>query len=237
MAFTLVASGTAQSPNTNGFTCSAFNAAGANLLVVVAVSLVGQDGPISDSTAASWTDVNVGTYNHRFGVWFASVTGQASHTITIGGTGNYPAFAYYAFASAGLLDQATTPVTGSSVSTLQPGSLTPANAGSVLVTGIASNSPEAWSIDSGFATPLQTPNSPGFAYGVAASYQIQTTATARNPTWSWAGSDNLTTMMAVFSLARSAGTSGTLDGSTEVDVRAGGKTFIVTLTGDSFIEV
>ena len=94
--------------------------------------------------------------------------------------------------------------------TIQPGSVTPSANGAVCGTGVAATPISgSWAVDGLYATPIQQIIEAGASEGIAASYWIQTTATATNPTWTLASGALFDTgqaaVIACFALA-SAGT-------------------------------
>lgn len=241
MAYTLIAQGTARSTNSNGFTTASFNSTGGDLIVVADVSLVGAGGvTISDNKSSSFVAVNVGDYIHHFGFVYAkNIAGGTGHTITVAGTGVYPAIAYFVFSGSDLgspLDQNTTGAAASE----QSDTLTPSMNGCLLVSAMATEETAAtWTINGGFSTPIQQVQVASQNYGIAASYLVQTSAAVAAPLWARSsGTALIENMMIVFkpSSAPTAVLSGTITASvTEADIVTGGKTIILTITGDTFI--
>ncbi len=105
------------------------------------------------------------------------------HTFSIAASAQSPAIAMVAFsgvATSSALDQS------SQAAARQPGSITPSEDNEVVITasahGSAGNAP---TVDTPFSSHLTASivgAGPNYAIGLA--YEIQTTATARNPTWS-----------------------------------------------------
>lgn len=202
MAWSVVASGIVQSATSNGMTSATFNSTGADTLIVFPVSLVGQSAAVTDNKSSTFDD-NTSDSDVRTGFWIAkNITGGTGHTVTIGGTGNYPVFAYVALSGG----HATSPVIQTigpsafnSVTSVQPGAFTHGEAGAFCVTLCAFNSSASRSVNSGYGTPIQIANAPGAAYGMAIAHQTQTTYSAVNPTWSWTGTEsNIVTFQAAF---------------------------------------
>jgi hypothetical protein len=80
--------------------------------------------------------------------------------------------------------------TGSATSgtTVQPGSITPTNNGSLLIFGVTgSNNGATWTVDSGFSIALQLPPITGANYGGAMAYLIQGAISPVNPTFTETG--------------------------------------------------
>lgn len=196
MAYTLVAHGIFGSPDKNGFTSSSLNTTGADLLVL---------GGLADNASYTLTDSKgnsiataTGATTSIFGItssiyYVKAPTVGSGHTWTLTGTSGDFAFAVLAFSGSDQtapLDQ-TNGTASSFGSTVQPGSITPGQANELLVTFcIDGDDTNAFSVDSGFTIADQLLQVNGGHKGLAIAYQIQTTATARNPTWTL-GSGNL----------------------------------------------
>jgi hypothetical protein len=89
--------------------------------------------------------------------------------------------------------------TAGAFTSVQPGSVSPAFDGEVIVTlngtATATTIPV---IDSGFTRLDGALVSPGLAYGITLGYLIQAAKAAVNPTWSWTTNDNAVATIAAF---------------------------------------
>ncbi len=86
----------------------------------------------------------------------------------------------------------------------QPGSITPSQSNSLIVTGIGLATGDGGalsSINSGFTISDEVQFSSGVNYGGAMAYFVQGAAAAINPTWSWNSSENCPINIAVFKAA------------------------------------
>lgn len=216
MSIALVAHGGEQLGTNGGTTAGAgvLNTTGADLLVVVEnYYVVGGPGVLTDSKSNSWTKLT-----QRDGVeigcviWYAKNASVGSgHTFTITGSGVYAALEILAASGTHLsapFDQQNGIATDSALTTLQIGSVTPSTDGQLLVMGLSlSQATPGSSIDIG---TLQDETSGLSTYTGASATQIQTTATARNPTWTHASS-RASAAIATFKAAAGGGTAYTLD--------------------------
>ena len=73
--------------------------------------------------------------------------------------------------------------------TCQPGSITPSGSNQVVLTAFGNYTPSGSpTIDSSYSTPVYNAGAGGTAFAEAASYLIQATGAATNPTWTWPNS-------------------------------------------------
>lgn len=185
---------------------------GANLIVV---GLSVYDSYAASSYDSYITD-NMGNTYTRLDYIDASFTGcyvilyysvptsvGANHTITInsGGNATYPNITVAAFSGVSGNPVATTATKNALISTntiIQPGSLLPPEDKDLLITIHGANFLGSATIDSPFTvTDSLSDHTPGgFSGGMA--YEIQTTATSRNPTWTTGPSGYPGTVMAAF---------------------------------------
>lgn len=198
MAFSLLGSVSVQSTNSNTVTTATFDSTGADLLVVWMAYYTGGGTPtLSDSKSNTWnlTTARIGnSAGGKFGYIYTGATFGTSHTLTATGTGVYPVICASWFS--GSLTSATPfeaesaggTIPSGVAQTLQPGSLTPSADNFLMVTGIGTNpKPDSavYTIGDSFTISNQKPAVGGQSIAGALAHQIQTTATARNPTWSW----------------------------------------------------
>ena len=221
MSYSLVSHGSAWSTDSNGFTTGGANAGGtasidttgADTLIVV----VGCDNAtfptLTDSKSNTWTGLTIsagsgGTRQER--IFYAkNATVGTGHTFTLSGTSNFVSMCFSAWSGGNTTAPFDQQQTGGASfgSTVQTGSVTPGSANELLVAGISHTqiNSAADTIDSSF-TVLDSITDTGFGHtNTGLAYQIQTTATTRNPTWtSSGGNDTLSASIATFKVASAA---------------------------------
>ena len=176
----------------------------ASVIFAYAVAEGAQNPVFSDSLGNVWKALTTQSApGHEQGVLYycvAPITG-ASHTFNLSASNvSYPALCVAAFTgltTSAFLDAQNGAVTASTVSTFQPGSVTPAVNGELLIAGLGFNGgspPITVSIDSGFAITDQfyLANS----YGCALAYLVQAVAAPVDPTWTVAASGTIETPVA-----------------------------------------
>lgn len=173
----------------NGGTSGALNTTGADFIVIVQ-AFDNNDGgdALSDSKGNTW---NVLTKRGKSGdggvrIFYAiNPTVGSGHTFTITGSDNFSQIAIAAFSGSKLtlpFDVENGLDGFASVTTVQPGNVTPSEDNELVITGLEFFSSTA-SIDSGFTITDQGSGGAGAYYGGALAYKIQTTAASVNPTW------------------------------------------------------
>lgn len=172
----------------NGGTTSAIDMTGANFIWIAVVRDTGTSITLSDSSSNSYTALDDPETKIKF-FYKAGATVSNSMTFTVSGTNIYAAITVLGFSGvhSSPLDQSNT-ATGGFGQSFQPGSVTPSEDNEVLCTAVYFNANHGTvTINSSFTpSPAYTVAfSSGVNYGIAAAYQIQTTATTRNPTFSW----------------------------------------------------
>lgn len=197
----------AASSNTNTATTAAIDTTGASLLIVVISDYaagVTQAAP-SDSKSNTWSNLTTQTSSTvtRMRIsYVANPTGGTGHTFAATGTTDYPTICVAAFshvATTSPFDVQNGSNSGSgSVTTLQPGSVTPGANAELLVTGLSFAVSGTASIDSGFTITDQSNYMAGAAIGGAMAYKVQTTAAAVNPTWTAGAASELSATIATF---------------------------------------
>lgn len=204
-AITLVThAGAGNSGSSTDATASA-TTTGANFIYVSCVYFQGGTAPtISDSLANTWTarTPNCGTWVCEKGFYVVSPATGSGHSFDCNGAGNNPAIFMAAFSGVALSSTVESQTTNSDngdaghklVSLLAaPSAVTPAAANELIIAPLAFGYQgenggvvllaSYTSVDSSFTTTDSVDN-PGFAQmGGALAYQIQTTATARQPTF------------------------------------------------------
>ncbi len=187
LSFTVIASTGAKSTGSNTVTTSGIDTSGANL-IIVAVSHDGPDNSPTDSTGSNtWTAVDTAVGSAPLIRMFTcfNPTTDAAQTFTY--SNGFPSIGVLAVsgAASGTADQKSKAGPNAS----QPGSITPSEDNELLVTcavngGAASEGPPSAPFSSHFIIDLVGDAN---SYTLAMAYEIQTTATARNPTWNNAG--------------------------------------------------
>jgi hypothetical protein len=129
---------------------------------------------------------------------------NASHTFTM--TGGFPSICVLAFSGAPGAVETYATATSSSSTSLGTGSITPAQANTLLVTGMCGPQVRGLSIDGGFTISDQVGGNTGQLSGAA--YLIQTTVAAAAPTWTLSGSDTCSAMMMAIQLSGGGGGGG-----------------------------
>lgn len=189
MAYTLISQVEAH-PGSGGGTSGSIDTSGASIIILAVAKYTSGAASVSDSkgnTYSAQTEYTLNNERLRFYRCDSPVVGS-SHTFTVTGTGIYPGFRAFAFSgsAASPADQLTG-ATGSG-SSLSPGSITPSEDNCLLITAstVGNESPSE-AVNSPFSSNSYVYTG-GFGVGepLGVAYEIQTTATARNPTWSGA---------------------------------------------------
>lgn len=194
MAAAHVNSVQASSTNSNTITSAATDMTGSNFLSMVqAVYSAATDGTPSDSEANSWVNstTQVGSVVNRCRIGHVvNPTVGASQTFTLTGTAIYPALVASGWSgmdTSAPFDQQAGSAVGTGTTTIECGSATPSEDNELMIAGEAFDTGNAASsVDSSYTLGLGG-NVTANTEGVQLAYQIQTTATARNPILTHAG--------------------------------------------------
>lgn len=185
---------TAQSPDQNGFTSSAVDSTGSNLLVaVVCWWNQGTPATFSDSKGNTWTKrASAATFSNTRTIDVYDCIGGtvgAGHTFSVAGGTTVATLFVYGFSGGGAtpFDMKVIATSGAGglgtfIPSIQAGVTNPCMDGCIVFTACNYNASDP-SLSAGF-TGLQTASYTGNAVSGGAAYQIQTTATSVNPTWS-----------------------------------------------------
>jgi hypothetical protein len=193
MAITFISNIAAQSGDTATVTTGTVTTTGATLLVV-AVSDDTAGGAVQtlqDSKSNTWVSLTpVGSStNTRAHLYYcaASPTVGTLHTFTYtGGISVYPSIYMAAFAGTDSAAFDTYNHNGSAGSTTTtPGSVTPANANSLVVSMLSLVNARTIAIDSSLSITDQNQFNGSTALGGGLAYIIQTSIVTENPVWSW----------------------------------------------------
>ena len=206
MAVAFVASVIAGGSGSAGVTSGAINTTGATLIVLSITAYTGTTPTptVSDSKGNTWVGLTQKSTttpitNRLF--YCANPTVGSGHTFTIGGSTIFGGIAAAAFsgtlASPYLTENGATSG-ASSVTTIQPGSVTPSQDNCLIIAGMNANSLASQPSISGGFTALSLAGSSGNygAFGIA--YLIQTSAAAANPSWTWTTAQEANATIAVF---------------------------------------
>lgn len=193
-------------------TSSAINTTGATL-IVIGVSASGTTladlNIVSDSAGNSWVLCGAtAATSQGLTIWYCvSPATSASHTFSAT-LGTAPGIAVMAFS--GTCPKPAKWVraySSSSVTTCQPGTLTPATDNSLIVNVAGLFAGTSITINGGY-TAITRDFVGGVSLAVGMAYLIQATATASNPTWSWTSAGQWAAAQVVF--MEQAGSSGGL---------------------------
>jgi hypothetical protein len=217
MAIAVVAQTVKVPGNSTTVTTDAIDTTGASLLVVATSSYyLGPGLTVTDSKSNTWTALTEYTSNTeaRVKMYYCVSPGSvgSGHTFTFSGSSIYGTLAVLALSGAGAIDAGEVGASNASSATLQPGTITPSQSGCICITAVAFNTGSATlTIDSPFSKIASgyADYSGSVNEGLGLAYDIQTTATARNPTWTAAGAVDIAATMAVF---RASVTTSTTDG-------------------------
>ena len=197
----------------NTGTSGAIDTTGANLLVLSISEDSASSATISDSKSNTWTALATSTStNVKSTIYYvASPTVGSGHTFT--STGLVQASLAIASAWSGAnstpFDQENGQVSNVGGTSLQTGSVTPSENDELLIAMVGCNAEPlggTFSVDLSFTIVQENIFVAGTNYAGAQAYQIQTTATAINPTFSWTGSsNNKSARIATFKIASGGG--------------------------------
>ena len=203
MTIALVSS-TAKQGNVDSVTTSAINTVGANL-IVIAIGWYSVTSPsISDNQGNTWTALTTSNIASDVGCklyYCLNPTTNASHTFTFGPTAIYGGLVVAAFSgvkTASAFDQQNG-ATSSSASALSTGSVTPTEDNELVIFAAAKggntttvNATSVGSMIGNFAGVTAV------TYALGMGYEIQTTATSRNPSLSGSGTSVMAARIATF---------------------------------------
>lgn len=203
MAYSLIASET--KGGAAGVTTDGVDSSGANLMVVCIADYYLAPGNVTDSkgntlSLVSQHDSNDALTSSRIYICYNPTVG-AAHTVSDDGIYASATVYYFNGSTSSPFDAETGGAHNFSVSTIQPGSITPAEDNELFVTTLGKFDGSSIAIDSGFSTPLGVSFSSGVHFGVYGSYKIQTTGGAENPTWTNGANAANSVAMATFKAA------------------------------------
>ncbi len=193
MAYALLAH-TVSGTNSGGTTSSGIDTSGADLLVVATAFYVASTPPtLSDSQGGGsntytpltlWNATGSSICSIRIFYCQAPTHVGTGHTFTLTEPNSYASLAVLALSGSKTspFDQENGLPNGS----VQTGSVTPSEDNEILIAMVGDGTAGSAStgVNSSFTFLDRLANSTGAYFGIATAYQIQTTATARNPTFS-----------------------------------------------------
>lgn len=201
MAFAFIASTKSVSLGAGGGSTPAINTTGATLIVVsIARYTVGTPNPFTDSAGNTWINAGIITATAvEMERWYViNPTTSASHTFTETGSNSFSTIIVSAYSGISVVFDKKSSGTGSTNS-IQPGSLTPTNGYSLIITSTAADISEAPTVDSGFTERETMTRVPGVEYAGGIADIIQgATPSAVNPAWSSPTTGPRTAMAMVF---------------------------------------
>jgi hypothetical protein len=208
VSYVLVAQTAIGSTGGGDVTTSGINTTGATLLLAaVADYQASAARTVTDSKGNTWTPLTVYAVSGdaRIQLHYAIPgTVGSSHTFSTNGGGlAYPTICIQAWSGADATpfdveNGASDATTGTS---FQPGSVTPSNNDSLVITGLSLSGGTAIGIDSGFTIAGSVNYSVGNHFGGHMAYLVQGAAAAVNPTWSWTGVSKRAAAIAAFQVA------------------------------------
>lgn len=189
MSFSLLATVGVVSPSG---TSTAIDTTGANLIVVCLTGYTVLGAPPTDSESNTWTAaVNAQpSSNVESEIWYCyAPTTSASHTFSlpVGPTYMTMSVSAWSGAQASPLDQTSSAIDNSSVTSGAAGSITPSANGALIIGSMCpENSSFAPTINDSFSIIESV--AVGASYSGASAYLVQVSAAAVNPTWSFSSS-------------------------------------------------
>lgn len=207
MAIAFIASNSGGGSDTGFSNQAPLDSTGADFLVALLVSFLGPN--ISDSKGNSWTAITpTGQADDPEITLYYSIPSTVGTSHTLSSSALYSAVSWAAFS--GVLQASPAEgaytyndVTGASA---QPGAILPSENGSIWITGYGgrATTPGA-SIDAPFTADVGYLFEFGNSYAVGIGWDIQTTATSRDPTWTPPSSTRNVVMGQVFKPAGGGG--------------------------------
>jgi hypothetical protein len=189
VAISLVASVSA-TPGSSGGASTGMTTTGATL-IVVSVGSYGLSGAtvtsVTDSKGNPYTGLTSRAFISAVHRWFyvLAPTVGAAHTVTVNGSGLiYPGVVAYAFAGVASY-QTESGATAASGASLASGSVTPSEAGALILTGVCGQNAATDTVTPVGFTVTSTPSVGGVNMQTSAAWQVQGAAAAINPTWAF----------------------------------------------------
>lgn len=191
MSITLIASASAGSPDQNTVTVGPINTTGANLIVLsVAKNQSGIVGAYTLTDTKSNTPIQLTPQSSSAQAtvlyYYALPTVGSGHSWTLTTTGSaiFPTASVAAFSllASSPFESETGAFSSSALSSFQPGSLTPAEDGALVISGVSFFTGTGLTVNSGFSSAFTDYAGNNLAGGIG--WLIQGSKAAANPTWS-----------------------------------------------------
>lgn len=201
----LVAHTTTAGVSSGPTTSPGINTTSATLFVASVAVVTGSSPVVSDSKGNTWTALtgqfpSGGSGNQLF--YVANPTVGSGHTFTISGSnilGSVQVMAFRGVRTVTPFDVQNGFSDPGTPSTIQPGSVTPSLAGSVVITGLSTYNAAGFpTINGSYIISDQVEASGVTNYSASVAYLIQTAAVATNPTWTLGVNAPAGTAIAVF---------------------------------------
>lgn len=213
MTIALVSAAHILASGLNTFTSGAINTTGCDFLVVAVIDYaVSPAAVLTDSKGNTWLGLTAYTAGGAVGrvkLYYAvNPTVGSGHTFTLTGTTIAATVIVQGFSGVALtspFDTGKDSGSSATATSIQPGSLTPSENNTLVVTGMAYQDTTVLTVNSGFTITDQITYTGGDHFGGGLAHLIQTIAAAVNPTWSWTNSVAASAAMAVFKAAAAAG--------------------------------
>ncbi len=202
MSWSLIANIEAGSPDGNGFTTGAIDTTGASILVALIDDYDLGHATISDSKSNMWTALTsyLSTgFNVRSTLYYAkNPTVGAGHTFTTTGAASFNSLCVGAWSNADTTSpfDAENGDISAGTTSLATGTVTPAGASELFVSGIGVNALETLAIDSSFSITGSVNYSSGAHFGAGLAWKES--SSAENPTWSFGASTATAVNIAAF---------------------------------------
>lgn len=194
MAFVLIANTGAESSDHDSVTTPALDTTGADLIVLSVAYYQTEAGNlvVSDSKGNTWTPCtayNSSTFAAQQFYYCRNPIVGSGHTFTQSRTASYPSLVVQAWSGVGVtpFDQQNGAASSdAALSGIASGSITPSDDNELLISGISYGEVTASlpTIDSGFTISYGNSGT-GFGFGTSMAYLVETTATAKNTTWTF----------------------------------------------------
>ncbi len=207
--FTIGNGDKAGSANTNTVAIAGFDTTGATIIFACSSTdgafQIKTPGAVTDNKGNYWQLAAIGTHDETSALWFTVPTTVGSnHIISFnpGVNGSKPSLSAQAFVgtSTNTFDRWRGYGTSASGGADYGNQLTPSEDNALIIACVSADADPS-SINSSFTVAQHINVSGGAYYGNGMAYQIQTTATARNPSWSWSGGNFAALSMASFKLS------------------------------------
>ncbi len=187
MAFSLLVNASHNNGGTGTVaTTPARDTTGAKIITLVTTQA--SNNTPTDSASNTWAKRSEALNGSaRCSIWECiNPTTNASHTFSL--TATVPGIAMAAFAGTPDVFDQSNNATGSSVSSLATGSVTPTADNELIIDAALCSSVDPNSIDAGQTLLEHFTGDGATVFGTGLAYEIQTSATTRNPTFTFSGS-------------------------------------------------